>query len=71
MLQATRSGRVVVDPALRAKLAILPYPRRYLDFEAIQFIVPQWIGTRPFEQIPFQWSCHVETRRGTRIPVLP
>lgn len=64
MLQATRSGHVVVDSALREKLAALPYPRRYLDFEAIQFIVPRWIGTRPFQQVPFQWSCHVETRDG-------
>jgi hypothetical protein len=22
--------------------------------------VPIWPGTRPYQQIPFQWSCHVE-----------
>ncbi len=60
ILQATRTGKPVVDPALRELLASLPYPRRYLDFEAIQFIVPRWLGTRPFEQIPFQWSCQIE-----------
>ena len=39
----------------------LPYPRFYLDFETIQFPVPIWKGTRPYEQLPFQWSCHIET----------
>ena len=23
-----------------------------------------WAGTRPYEQLPFQWSCHVERRPG-------
>jgi hypothetical protein len=38
----------------------VPYPRFYLDFETIQFAIPRWLGTRPYEQIPFQWSCHIE-----------
>ncbi len=64
MLRATRSGKAITDPALHGVLAALPYPRRYLDFESIQFIVPRWLGTRPFDQIPFQWSCHVEKAPG-------
>ena len=47
-----------------AYLASLPYPRFYLDFETAQFAVPVWPGTRPFEQLPFQWSCHVEPAFG-------
>jgi len=38
----------------------LDYPRHYLDFETASFAVPIWEGTRPYEQLPFQWSCHVE-----------
>jgi hypothetical protein len=30
----------------------LHYPRYYLDFETVQFAVPEWAGTRPYEQIP-------------------
>jgi hypothetical protein len=26
--------------------------------------VPIWVGTRPYEQLPFQWSCHIETEGG-------
>lgn len=64
MLRATRSGKAITEPALRGILSALPYPRLYLDFEAIQFIVPRWLGTRPFDQIPFQWSCHIEKADG-------
>ena len=53
-----------VDAAASAYLASLPFPRFYLDFETVQFTVPVWPGTRPFEQLPFQWSCHVEPSFG-------
>ena len=26
----------------------------------MQFAVPRWAGTRPYQQLVFQWSCHVE-----------
>jgi len=39
--------------------------RYYLDFETINFAVPIWEGTRPYQQIPFQWSCHIEDPEGT------
>lgn len=61
---ATLSGQPFIDPQIRTALAALPYPRRYLDFEAIQFAIPRWTDTRPYEQIPFQWSCHIEGRPG-------
>jgi hypothetical protein len=53
-----------LDPAATAFLATLPYPRYYLDFETVQFAVPIWAGTRPFQQVVFQWSCHEEQTPG-------
>ncbi len=50
----------VVDEAARVFLEALPYPRSYLDFETVQFAVPRWSGTRPYQQLVFQWSCHRE-----------
>lgn len=49
---------------LKAELAKLPYPRFYLDFETINLIIPRWAGTRPHQQLPFQWSCHIERQGG-------
>jgi hypothetical protein len=53
-----------LDPAATVFLGTLAYPRYYLDFETVQFAVPVWAGTRPFQQVVFQWSCHVEERPG-------
>ena len=41
------------------------YPRTWLDFETISFAIPRWIGTRPWQAVPFQFSAHVETSDGT------
>jgi hypothetical protein len=62
--QATRTGRAHYDAPAAAHLAALPFPRFYLDFETMQAAVPVWAGTRPWEQLPFQWSCHIERAPG-------
>ncbi|MDD2721145.1 MAG: DUF2779 domain-containing protein [Gallionella sp.] len=45
----------------RAAAALAGYalPAYFLDFESIQFAVPQWVGTRPYQQICFQFSLHI------------
>ncbi|MGJ8726551.1 MAG: DUF2779 domain-containing protein [Roseibacillus sp.] len=37
---------------------------RFLDFETIAFPVPIWAGTRPYQQLPFQFSLHHLERSG-------
>ncbi len=58
--QASISGEAYFDPTPTAALQKLGYPLAYLDFETIGLAVPEVIGTRPYEQLPFQWSVHVE-----------
>ncbi len=62
--QATISGQAYIGREIRQALLALPYPRYYLDFESIQFAIPRWAGTRPYQQLPFQWSCHIEDTAG-------
>jgi len=57
-------GAPKVGPELRDFARALPYPRYYLDFETVGSAVPAFAGTRPYEALPFQWSCHVETAAG-------
>ena len=45
-------------------LEALSYPIYHLDFETFQQAVPEFIGCRPYEQIPFQYSLHVEYEDG-------
>lgn len=62
--QATVTGEPVLDRAATAELRELRPPFSYLDFETMNFAVPEVIGTRPYEQCPFQWSLHVEASSG-------
>lgn len=43
----------------KAELSNLPFPAYFLDFETINLAVPIWAGTRPYQQVPFQFSLHV------------
>lgn len=59
--EALQAGHAILRPGAAAALAALPWPRYYLDFETLSPAVPMWAGTRPYQQVPFQWSCHAET----------
>ena len=60
----TIEGKPEQLPEARDMLGELAYPRYYLDFESIQFAIPIWKDTQPYWQLPFQWSCHIETSNG-------
>jgi len=50
---------------LRGFLSSLSYPLYFLDFESVQPAVPKYAGTKPYAQIPFQYSLHyIETEGG-------
>jgi hypothetical protein len=38
----------------------LEYPLIHLDFETINPAIPLFDGTSPYEQVPFQYSIHIE-----------
>jgi len=55
----TLAKTVYFDAAgARADLAGLGFPAYFLDFETAMTAVPIWAGTRPYEQITFQFSLH-------------
>ena len=58
------SGENYVSENAKTEIDAIPYPRYYLDFETIAHGLPEWPGTRPYQQIPFQWSCHIEHSDG-------
>ncbi len=60
----TIRGKPEIRPAVRKIMNAQLWPRYYLDFETASFAVPIWKDTRPYQQLPFQWSCHRETKSG-------
>ena len=62
---ATLSGQPFFDQNAAAQaLAAHKLPGYFIDFETIQFAVPLWPGTRPYQQLPFQFSVHRLGRTG-------
>ena len=56
---AVRDGTRYHDPAIRAALADVQFPVHFVDFETFMPAVPVFVGSRPYQTIPFQWSAHV------------
>jgi len=62
--RVTLEGEPELLPGARAFVEALAYPRFYLDFETVAPAIPVWAGTRPYQVLPFQWSCHIERAPG-------
>ena len=59
------AGTVFFDAAgAAADLAPHGLPAYFLDFESINLAVPVWKGTRPYQQIVFQFSLHTLDASG-------
>lgn len=61
----TVAGEPYVSPELKPLIEALEYPRYFLDFETIAFAIPIWPSTRPYQALPFQWSCHIDDGAGS------
>ena len=61
----TLANKVYFD-AVGAAQDLAPYgfPAYFLDFETAQLAVPIWKGTRPYQQITFQFSLHILDEAG-------
>ena len=63
--RATSTGQPVFNlNATQELMDKLSYPRYFIDFETINPAIPLWQGSRPYQQIPFQWSCHIQRKNG-------
>src|SRR5213592_2566018 len=61
-VRAVTAGRMVVEPSLAKALAEFVSPLAFLDFETVSLAIPRWNGCRPWQNVPVQFSCHVEER---------
>lgn len=52
------NGEIVNKEALKDFVKSLWYPLYFLDFETINSAVPLYDGTRPYQQVPTQYSLH-------------
>ena len=56
---------IIKKDEIREFVKTLYYPLYFLDFETFQHAIPEYDGTRPYQQIPFQYSLHyIERENG-------
>lgn len=56
--------QLVTPDDIRTFLGTLTYPLYFLDFETMQQVIPKYEGTKPYQQITFQYSLHWIEREG-------
>jgi hypothetical protein len=63
-IQSFKHNRIHKDKeAIREFLDTLIYPLYFLDYETIFPAVPLFDNTRPYQQVPFQFSLHIQKKK--------
>ena len=63
--ESARAGKPWFGKGLKQALAGLSFPLYFMDFETLGVALPRYAGMSPYDQIPFQWSVHVQRHPGT------
>ena len=61
---SVQTGEPWYSPEIREELRKLKYPLYFADFETVNPAIPRFAGMRPYDQLPFQWSVHVQREPG-------
>jgi predicted RecB family nuclease len=61
---SVQMGKPWYSPELKDELGKLKYPIYFADFETVNPALPRFARMRPYDQIPFQWSVHVQREPG-------
>ena len=65
-VEATISGKPSIDEGAIAEfIKTIKYPIAFFDYETFPSAIPRFLGYRPFDQIPFQFSLHVIAEEGS------
>ena len=62
--KATIEGSLIITDESLDWLETLSFPIYHLDFETVNPALPVIVGSHPFEQIPLQYSIHIENEDG-------
>ena len=60
-------SRTVEIARLKEFINQIQYPLHFLDYETSQNLVPVWNGTKPYQQVTFQYSLHIQHEPGGKL----
>lgn len=53
--------------AIKKLMNSLKYPLYFIDYETYQLAIPEVEGTKPYQQLPFQYSLHIIREKGAAL----
>ncbi|HOJ19768.1 MAG TPA: DUF2779 domain-containing protein [Ignavibacteriaceae bacterium] len=63
-----KNKKSVIDKAAIGEfLSLVEYPVAYMDFETMMPAVPMFDNSRPYQQIPFQYSVHYQKKKDSEL----
>ena len=64
-VDVAQSGVVFFDKEyIQNDLNGIEFPIYFIDYESYNPAIPQYDGYKPYDQIPFQWSLHIQREKG-------
>jgi hypothetical protein len=67
-IRSHKTNEIYTDKnAITEFLELLEYPLYFLDYEAIWPAVPLFDKASPYQQIPFQFSLHIQPEKGAKL----
>ena len=64
VMATKKNERVISKKNIKDFLSKLTYPLYFLDYETAMSFAPLYNGSKPYQQIPFQYSLHVIEKPG-------
>lgn len=67
-VEATRLNKQIIDrERIKEFLSKVKYPVYFLDYETMGSVIPYFDGTKPYQQLPFQYSLYVLESPGGEV----
>jgi hypothetical protein len=66
--ETAKTGKAHINKkGIKEFLETLEYPLYFLDFETYQTAIPLYNGLKPYQQIPFQYSLHIQEEKNGKL----
>ena len=67
-VNVAKSGIPSIDKTeIHESMNNLEYPLYFVDYESFNPAIPMFKGYKPYDQMPFQWSLHVQEKQNSEL----
>lgn len=67
-VDVAQSREISIDKDyIKDNLNGIEYPIYFIDYESFNPAIPMYDGYKPYDQMPFQWSLHIQREKGAEL----